>query len=330
MARMRNVAANALSVLIVLGLVVLVAIGVAKREFSEPGPLEDEVIVQVPRGADIGDTARLLKLNGAIDSEFLFRVGARYRGEARAIRYGEYRIPEGASMAEILAMMVRGETVRHKVTVAEGLTSWEVVELLRQNEILTGKIEEVPPEGSLAPETYHVERGDTRAEVIDWMQETQRQILDEAWEQRPEDFPLESKEELLTLASIVEKETGVPEERGQVASVFLNRLERGMRLQSDPTVVYGVTEGKGALGRGLRRSELDAQTPYNTYAIDGLPPTPIANPGRDAIMAVVKPEETDFLYFVADGTGGHVFARTLNEHNRNVAKWREIERQRQN
>ncbi len=330
MGRMRNVAANALSVLIVVGLVVLVAIGLAKREFSAPGPLEDEVLLELPRGADIRDAARLLQLKGAIDSEFLFRVGARYRGEARAIRYGEYRIPERASMEEILAMMVRGETVRRKVTVAEGLTSWEVVELLRQNEILTGEIEEIPPEGTLAPETYQVERGHTRAEVIRWMQETQRRILAEAWERRPEEFPLESPEELLILASIVEKETGVPEERARVASVFLNRLEQGMKLQSDPTVVYGVTEGKGALGRGLRRSELDAETPYNTYVIEGLPPEPIANPGRDAIMAVVNPEETDFLYFVADGTGGHVFAETLAEHNRNVAEWRRIERQRQN
>lgn len=330
MRRMRNVAANVLSVLIVLGLVLLVAIGVAKREFSAPGPLKEEVTVLLPRGADLSDTARLLKLNGAIDNEFLFRLGARYRGEARAIRYGEYRIPAKASMENILAMLVRGETVRHRITVAEGLTSWEVVELLRQNDVLTGDIDEVPPEGSLAPETYQVERGDTRAEVLRWMQEMQSKFLAEAWEKRMPDLPLASPEEVLILASIVEKETGVPEERGRVASVFLNRLRRGMKLQSDPTVVYGVTEGKGSLGRGLRRSELERETPFNTYVIDGLPPAPIANPGRDSIMAVVNPDETDFLYFVADGSGGHVFAETLAEHNRNVARWRQIERQRQN
>jgi UPF0755 protein len=327
---MKNVAANVLSVLIVLGLVVLVAVGVARREFSAPGPLQEEVTVLLPKGAGLGDTARLLKLSGAIGNETLFRLGARYRGEDRAIRYGEYRIPARASMEEILGMLVRGETVRHRVTVAEGLTSWQVVELLRQNEVLTGGIEEVPPEGSLAPETYVFERGQTRAELVRWMQEAQTRLLAEAWERRAPDLPLRNPEEVLILASIVEKETGVPEERGRVASVFLNRLRRGMRLQSDPTVVYGVTGGKEVLDRGLRRSEIERVTPYNTYQIDGLPPTPIANPGRASILAVVNPEETGFLYFVADGTGGHVFAETLAEHNRNVARWRKIEQERQN
>lgn len=322
MRRMKNVAANVLSILIVVGIVLVGAIAWAKREFAAPGPLAEEVVVVLPRGADIRDTARLLKLNGAIDSEFLFRLGARYRGEARAIRYGEYRVPPEASMEAILAMLVRGETVRHRITVAEGLTSREVVELLRQNEILTGEIETVPPEGSLAPETYHVERGHTRAEVLRWMRETQREILAEAWEERPDDFVLESPEEVLILASIVEKETGVPEERGQVASVFLNRLERGMRLQSDPTVVYGLAGGSGALGRPLTRADLQTPTPFNTYLIDGLPPEPISNPGRAAIEAVLQPAETGHLYFVADGNGGHRFAETLAEHNRNVAEWR--------
>ncbi len=327
---MRNVAANALSVLVVLGIVLLVAIGVAKREFTAPGPLEEDVLVQVPKGADIRGTSRLLAENGAIDNAMLFRLGARYRGEARAIRYGEYRIPARASMEEILAMMVRGDTVVHRITVAEGLTSWEVVELLRGNDVLTGEIEEVPPEGRLAPETYHVERGQTRAEVIQRMRALQDEILSEAWQEGETDSPLETPEEVLILASIVEKETGVPEERARVASVFLNRLRRGMKLQSDPTVVYGITEGKGPLGRGLRQSELERRTPYNTYVIAGLPPTPIANPGREAIMAVVNPAETDFLYFVADGTGGHVFAKTLAEHKRNVREWRQIEQERQN
>ncbi len=330
MGRMRNVAANALSVLIVLGLALLVALGVAKREFSGPGPHEQAVTILLPRGADLRDTAQILKEQGAIDNATLFRLGARYRGEAQDIRYGEYRIPPRASMADILAKLVSGDTVPHRITVAEGLTSWEVVELLRENEVLTGEIETVPEEGSLAPETYHVERGQTRAQVLRRMQEKQSEILAEAWERRAMDLPLESAEEALILASIVEKETGVPEERARVASVFVNRLRRGMRLQSDPTVVYGITEGKGSLGRGLRRSELDRETPYNTYAVAGLPPTPIANPGRDAIMAVVNPDETDFIYFVADGTGGHVFAETLAEHNRNVSEWRKIEQERQN
>ncbi len=323
---MRNVAANVFSILIVLGLVLVMAIGLAKREFAAPGPLRDDLVVQVPKGAGLKDTSRLLALHGAIGSEFLFRLGARYRRQDRAMRYGEYLIPVAASMEEVLAMLVEGKTVLHKVTVPEGLTSFQIVELLRGSEILTGEIVEVPAEGSLAAETFTIERNQSRSDVLKQMSEMQAAVLAEAWETRAPDLPLASPEEALVLASIVEKETGVAEERAQVASVFINRLKRGMKLQSDPTVVYGITEGKGPLGRGLRRSELDRATPYNTYVIDGLPPTPIASPGRDAIMAVVNPEETAFLYFVADGTGGHVFAETLQEHNRNVAQWRELER----
>ena len=327
---MRNLAANAISILIVAGIVLLVAIGFAKREFSAPGPLREEVIVVLPKGAALMDTSRLLALHGAIGTEFgqefLFRLGARYRREDRAIRYGEYLIPAGASMEEVLALLVSGETIEHKMTVAEGLTSYQIVEILRASEILTGEIAEVPPEGSLAPNTYFIQRNQSRGDVLKRMAEAQATVLAEAWEQRADGLPLASAEEVLVLASIVEKETGVADERGRVASVYVNRLKRGIKLQSDPTVVYGVTEGKGPLGRGLRRSELDRATPYNTYVIDGLPPTPIATPGRDAIMAVVNPEETDFLYFVADGTGGHVFATTLKEHNRNVAAWRKIEK----
>jgi UPF0755 protein len=320
-----NLAANVFSILIVLGLVVVTAIGLAKREFTAPGPLQEDLVVLVPRGAGLKDTSRLLALHGAIDSEFIFRLGARYRREDRDMRYGEYRIPAGASMEEVLEMLVEGKTVLHKLTVPEGLTSFQIVELLRGSEILTGEVGDIPAEGSLAAETYTLERNQSRNEVLKQMAELQAAELARAWERRVPDLPLATPEEALVLASIVEKETGVAEERARVASVFINRLKRGMKLQSDPTVVYGITGGEGPLGRGLRRSELDRETPYNTYVIDGLPPTPIATPGRDAIMAVVNPEETDFLYFVADGTGGHVFAETLDEHNRNVVKWRAIE-----
>ncbi len=323
---MRNLAANAISILIVAGIVLLVAIGFAKREFSAPGPLREEVIVVLPRGAALKDTSRLLALHGAIGNELLFRLGARYRREDRAIRYGEYLIPAGVSMEEVLALLVSGETIEHKVTVAEGLTSYQIVEILRASEILTGEIAEVPTEGSLAPNTYFIQLNQSRGDVLKRMAEAQAAVLAEAWEKRADGLPLASPEEVLVLASIVEKETGMAGERARVASVFVNRLKRGIMLQSDPTVVYGITEGKGPLGRGLRRSELDRATPYNTYVIAGLPPTPIAAPGREAIMAVVNPEETDFLYFVADGSGGHVFARTLREHNRNVAAWRKIEK----
>jgi len=322
---LRNIAANTITVLIVCGLLLLAAIEYAKQEFAAPGPLTEEVIVVLEKGSGLKDASRVLREHGAIDNEFLFRLGSRYRREDRGLRYGEYLIPPHASMEQILDQMVRGDTIQHKVTVAEGLTSSQVAELLQSSDILRGEITEVPPEGSLAPDTYFIERNMTRAEVLNRMAEAQTAALTEAWEKRAPDLPLASAEEALILASIVEKETGIATERGLVASVFVNRLRRGMPLQSDPTVVYGLTLGKGPLGRGLRRSELDRATPYNTYQINGLPPTPIANPGRDSIMAVVNPEVTDYLYFVADGTGGHVFAKSLDEHNRNVANWRKIE-----
>ena len=231
-------------------------------------------------------------------------------------------------MEDVLKLLNQGGNVVRRVVVPEGLTSWQVVELLNARDDLTGAVATLPPEGSLAPAGFDFQRGDDRTGLIERMQAEQKAILDAAWASRAPDLPLASEEELLTLASIVEKETAVPEERRRVASVFVNRLKRGMRLQTDPTVIYGITEGKGALGRGLRATELAQATPYNTYVRAGLPPTPIANPGKAAIEAAANPEPDDFLYFVADGTGGHAFARTLEEHNRNVANWRRIEGQR--
>jgi UPF0755 protein len=216
----------------------------------------------------------------------------------------------------------------YRVSVPEGLTSWQIVEGLRAADFLSGEIAEVPPEGMLAPDTVEVQRGADRQEILDGMIAAQEAILAQAWANRQDGLPLASPEEALILASIIEKETSVPEERGRVASVFVNRLNRGMPLQTDPTVIYGITEGQGILGRGLRQSELRAETPWNTYVISGLPPTPIANPGRAAIEAAVNPDATDFIFFVADGTGGHAFSVTLEEHNRNVARWRQIEAER--
>ncbi|WP_128515504.1 endolytic transglycosylase MltG [Tabrizicola thermarum] len=212
-----------------------------------------------------------------------------------------------------------------RITVAEGVTSWQIVDALKKADFLRGSLETVPPEGSLAPGGYEVERGTERASIIAKMTEKQAAILAEAWANRAEGLPYDTPEEALIMASIIEKETGVPEERGRVASVFINRLRKGMRLQTDPAVIYGITKGEGVLGRGLRQSELRRETPYNTYVISGLPPTPIANPGVEAIKAAVNPDKTDYLFFVADGTGGHAFAATLEEHNRNVAAWRKIE-----
>jgi UPF0755 protein len=228
---------------------------------------------------------------------------------------------------EIFTKVLAQSDTRHRIAMAEGVTSWQVVDVLGTIDLLSGDVE-VPAEGTLAPDSYEISAGDTRASVIERMQLAQATAVEEIWAARNPDVPLTSPDDLLKLASIVEKETGVAAERGQVASVFVNRLNRGMRLQTDPTVIYGITKGEGTLGRGLRRSELQRETPWNTYQIDGLPITPIANPGRASLEAAANPVTTEYIFFVADGTGGHAFAETLAEHNRNVAKWREIERER--
>ena len=235
--------------------------------------------------------------------------------------------PATETAPEAITAAVEKPGARLRIAMAEGVTSWQVVEALKAAPFLTGEVEDVPAEGSLAPDTYEVEKGGSRSALLAEMAARQSAILAAEWEARPFGLPYDTPEEALIMASIVEKETGVPEERPQVASVFVNRLEQGMRLETDPTVIYGITKGQGVLERGLRRSELAARTPYNTYRIEGLPPTPIANPGRAAIRAALNPDSTDYLFFVADGTGGHTFSRTLQEHNAAVARWREIERQ---
>jgi UPF0755 protein len=232
-----------------------------------------------------------------------------------------------AAPAEYLDV-AEADDIRWRITLAEGVTSWQVVDALKRAEFMTGEIAEVPPEGTLAPDSYEVARGADRAELLAEMTARQTATLAELWAARVEGLPYETPEEALIMASIVEKETGIADERKQVASVFVNRMRLGMRLQTDPTVIYGVTRGEGVLGRGLRQSELRRETPWNTYVIDGLPPTPIANPGRLSIEAALNPDTTDYLYFVADGTGGHAFGRTLEEHNENVARWRAIEAER--
>ncbi|MGH6919137.1 MAG: endolytic transglycosylase MltG, partial [Geminicoccaceae bacterium] len=231
--------------------------------------------------------------------------------------------------ASVINMLARGETVARRLTVAEGLTVAEVFRLLAETEGLSGELPEPPPEGSLLPETYFYALGDERAALVRRMQRGMRQLLDELWPARVDALPLADREQALILASIVDKETGVAEERGAVAAVFYNRLRRGMRLQSDPTVIYGLTEGNGPLDRELTRADWLHDSPYNTYLIDGLPPGPIGNPGRAALEAVLNPDDVDYLYFVADGSGGHAFGRTLEEHNRNVAKWRRLKNGRQ-
>jgi len=294
--------------------------------YTDPGPLEETAELVVPRGAGVATIAQELEAAGVVRSGLVFRAAVEAQGIARNLQAGEYEFPAGASLRDVIDILRDGAVIARRVTIPEGLTSYQIVEVLKAHPLLEGEVEEVPAEGSLLPETYFIERGTTRQSVIDRMEAGQAALLEELWGARADGLPVATPEEALILASIVEKETGVPEERPRVAAVFVNRLRKGMRLQSDPTIVYGVTEGKGALGRPIRRSEIDEATPYNTYQIDGLPPTPIANPGRAAIEAVLSPLETDDLFFVADGTGGHAFAETYAEHRANVARWRAMQK----
>jgi len=298
--------------------------------YQRPGPLQAEATVMVARGSGLNAIASSLESEGVIERADIFTLAAKIEGKAGSLKAGEYLFPAGISMQDALDLLVEGRVVLHRVTVPEGLTSWEVVQMVNAAPDLEGPaIEAVPEEGSLLPDTYFFERGETRQQLLARMEEAQDEVLAELWPTRDPDLPFDSQEAWVTLASIVEKETGLPEERSLVAGVFVNRLKRGMLLQSDPTVIYAVTKGVGGpLGRGLRRSELAKEDPYNTYSVAGLPPGPIANPGRDALEATIRPQATDYLYFVADGTGGHAFSETLNEHQRKVREWRKIERER--
>ncbi len=292
--------------------------------FEQPGPLEADTIVLVPRGAGVETISRGLRDEGVIDDPFIFRIGVWVSGATGDLQAGEYLFLIGTSMRDAMDILRAGKPFTRRLTLPEGLSSAEVAVLIRDAEALEGDAVVTPPEGSLLPETYHYVRGDIRADLVRRMQRSLDETLDELWPKRAPNLPLKDKQEAVILASVVEKETGVPEERPLVASVFINRLRTGMRLQSDPTVSYGITGGSGPLGRALTRQDLQTPSPYNTYLNDGLPPGPITNPGRAAIEAVLNPAESDFLYFVASGDGGHAFAKTLDEHNRNVEKWRKL------
>ncbi len=313
-------------------LIILFIIGtptwLAWRGFTGPGPAPDRTIVMIDEGSGLSTISRKLAREDLVESGLLFRIGVQLAGNAAALKAGEYEIPRHASMRQIMRILVEGKSILHPITVFEGMTSWEVVEHLNLQPVLTGTVPIVPAEGTLLPETYLVTRGTSRQEVIDRMQSAQQELIARLWPERQEGLPFSTLGDALTLASIVEKETGKGDERAKVAGVFINRLERGMRLQSDPTIIYGITRGQGPLGRRILRSEIDEATPYNTYQVDGLPPTPICNPSAAAIEAVLNPEDTDYLFFVADGTGGHAFAKTNREHERNVRQWRRVQRER--
>jgi peptidoglycan lytic transglycosylase G len=292
----------------------------AKTIFDAPGPLAENRILEVSRGTRTPEIARNLKQAGIISDDKVFLAAAYVTGNYRRMKAGEYLFQKNASMADVMSLIISGKELVYKVTVPEGWTTAQVIDRVSAHESLVGEIGDLPPEGAILPETYIFRRGMTRDGLIRQMRSAQEKLFDEIWAGRAPGLPFKTKEEALILASIVEKETSVPAERPQVAAVFINRLRAGMRLQSDPTIIYGITQGKTKLERPILRSDIDAATPYNTYRIAGLPPTPIANPGRESIAAVLNPIDTKDLYFVADGSGGHVFAATLEEHRKNVRK----------
>jgi UPF0755 protein len=316
-----------LSILVLL--VALVGGGLAwdgHRRFTAPGPSSQPITVVIPKGAGTELIAHSLEAAGVIQSRWVFAIGAKLRHAS--LKAGEYAFPAAISPEEALRMMVDGKVVIHKLTVAEGLTVRQVLDLVTEADYLAGPITRKPAEGTLLPETWHMMLGEPRDEIITRMERAMRQTLDVLWVARAPGLPLKSKEEAVILASMVERETPLESERPRVAAVFYNRLVKRMRLQSDPTVIYGLSGGLGELDRDLSRADLMTAHPWNTYVIDGLPQTPIANPGRASIDAVLHPLHTDELYFVANGTGGHAFAKTLDEHNANVTRWRKIEKDR--
>jgi UPF0755 protein len=305
----------------------------AKYQFDRAGPLDHSTVLVIPKGEGITAIAERLEREGVIRDRRIFVGAIRYfqfknpDKMKSGLKAGEYEIRKQASMRNILDTLTQGLAILHKATIPEGFTSGQVVQRLLAHPLLTGDITSIPAEGSLLPDTYRFSRGTTRAEIIERMQAEQRKFVAKIWKTRVAGLPIKTPEEAIILASIVEKETGRADERARIAGVFINRLNRGIRLQSDPTIIYGIVGTRGYLGRPILKSEIQKQTPYNTYQIDGLPPTPISNPGRAAIEAVLNPEPTKALYFVADGTGGHAFGETLDEHRANVANWRKIEKE---
>jgi UPF0755 protein len=315
----------------VISLFVLLAIAVAallfigKQKFEAPGPLAADRIVTIPHGAGMRDIADVLQREGVIDQPWVFIGGVLVMKARDGLKAGEYQFTAHASLRDVVATIVDGKVVPHQISIPEGLTSQQIVARLLDDDVLTGNIQEMPREGTLLPDTYNFTRGVTREQMIQRMQQAQQRVVKDIWERHSPDLPIKTPDQLVILASLVEKETGKPDERTRVAAVFVNRLKQKMRLQSDPTIIYGLVGGKGTLGRPIMKSEIEQPTPYNTYLIDGLPPGPICNPGRAALEAAANPARTREIYFVADGTGGHAFAETYDQHQKNVARLRLIE-----
>lgn len=298
--------------------------------FFAPGKMADNKMVMIERGMGTGQIAGRLESEGVVSSALIFKIAARAKADQGTLKAGEYEFPAHVPMARVLEMLQKGEVFDRKFTIVEGMTSYQILRVLQGVPELEGGVDVLPAEGSLLPQTYTFIKGETRAQKIAEMKMAMDQTWEDLWPHRQPDLPFQSKEQALTLASIVEKETGVAAERRRIAGVFINRLKRGIPLQTDPTVIYALTKGDiqeggmGPLGRRLLSKDLEIDSPYNTYKNAGLPPGPICHPGRATIEATLNPEIHDYLFFVADGTGGHVFAKTLEEHNRNVAEWRKI------
>jgi len=321
--------------IITILIILMVGAGTAyyygRQMLETPGPLQEDKVVNIPARAGKRDIADALLREGVINVNPWAFIGSVFALKASSdLKPGEYEFRKNASLRDVIATIVEGKVVQHAVTIPEGLTSEQIVARLTDNDIFSGSVRELPREGTLLPETYKFPRGTTRDQVIQRMQQTHKRVLAEIWERRNPDVPVKSPEALVTLASIIEKETGKADERSRVAAVYVNRLRQKMKLQSDPTIIYGLVGGKGTLGRPIKRSEITQPSPYNTYVIDGLPPGPIANPGRASLEAAANPARTRDLFFVADGTGGHSFTETYDQHQKNVAKLRAIEKQIQN
>jgi len=315
-----------LSALFTAAVIAGIALAWGYRTFRSPGPLVADKIVMIERGSGLDAIADTLETEGVIEDGWLFVAGVRLADKAQDLKAGEYEIPAAASPREVMDLLLKGRTVVHRITIVEGTTVRSALTAIKGNDVLSGDISDPPEEGMMLPETYHFDRGEDRQRLVDRATAAIEFALEELWPERREGLPLQDPDEAIILASIVEKETALPAERPRVAAVFVNRLTIGMRLQADPTVVYGLSDGSGSIDRPLTRADLETPNPYNTYLNAGLPPGPIALPSRASIEAVLRPADTKELYFVADGSGGHVFAETLAEHNRNVARWRRHQR----
>lgn len=293
-----------------------------KKQVAGSGPLAETVTVDISRGISSQKVAEILYDKGVISQPLIFRLLMKYKQNDGQIKAGEYLFAPQVSMLQVLDKLVRGEVVYHKITIPEGYTVGQVLYLLNMNDLLSGEFDIFPDEGAFLPETYTFQKGESRNRLVQEAMAAMTKKLQEVWDSRDEGLPYKDIRDLLIMASIIEKETGVRSERSQVASVFVNRLRKGMLLQTDPTVIYALTEGREELGRPLTRKDLSVDSPYNTYKYAGLPPSPICNPGEASLYAAAHPAETDFLYFVASGNGGHNFAKTLSEHNLNVTNWK--------